>query len=130
MITVEQQQRIRELLSDTGYEVGALLVLLTNTDGHPISSWSRLSYIDAEHVALLSAASTVARVALVEQLGARSSYSSIVQEYDDHTLLVLHLGYNLALVVAFDDTSRLGWVRMVARRAGRMIYDTLIHSSA
>jgi predicted regulator of Ras-like GTPase activity (Roadblock/LC7/MglB family) len=124
-LSATQRQQVAQLLGDLGYDVGAMLVAITDINGYLVSSWSRLNEIDADGVAMLSATSLVARLAMGELLGYTSSSMGVVQEHDNHTLFLLHIAADMAMVVVIEGPTRLGWVRVATRRVGEMIVDLL-----
>jgi hypothetical protein len=124
-LSTEKQQQVARLLGYLGYDVGAMLVLITDMNGYPISSWNRLNEIDADGVAMLSTASLIARLALGTLLGFPSSRMGVVQEHDNHTLFMLHIAADIAMVVVVEGPTRLGWMRVAARRTGQLVIDLL-----
>jgi predicted regulator of Ras-like GTPase activity (Roadblock/LC7/MglB family) len=124
-ISTGQRQQMFRLLGKLGYDVGATLVIITDTSGNPLSSWSRHNEFDADSVATLSATSLIARLALSDLLGSASLNMVIVQEHDNHMLFLLHIATDMAMVVVVEGAAQLGWVRVAARRVGQMIVDLL-----
>jgi len=124
-LSTGQRQHVARLLGELGYDVGAMLVVVTDANGHPVSSWSRLGEIDVECVAMLSAASMLARLSLGKLLGFPASRVGVVQEHDSHTLFLIHIAADMAMVVVVEGPTRLGWVRVAAQRVGQMVVDLL-----
>jgi predicted regulator of Ras-like GTPase activity (Roadblock/LC7/MglB family) len=102
-------------------EIGAILVFVTDTYGCPVISWVRHDDIDAEGVALHTAASLLTPMVISELLGIPASPMTVVQEYEHHTLFLLHIAANLALVMVIEGASQLGVVRVSARRVGHQV---------
>lgn len=124
-LSTSQRQQVSQLLGHLGYEVGAMLVVVTTIDGRSISSWSRLNDIDADEIAMLSATSLIARLMLGNLLGFRSSNMGIVQEHDSHTIFLLQIAADMAIVVVSEGETRLGWLRIATQRVGEIIVNLL-----
>lgn len=117
----ERRARLQALVTRLGQETVASVALLADDSGQPVAHWCRLGEVDIAGIAALTAGSTQARQALSVQIGANPQQSTIVQEYDNQTVVILRVDARLTLLVVIEELGRLGVTRLALKRAAAQV---------
>lgn len=120
-ILPERLTQLRALLFELAQSTVASVVLLADSNGRSVASWSRLAEYDCDTIAALAFGGLLARDAIGAQLGGPSARPFVTQEFEGSTLLLASISDDLALIVVIEEQSRNGLARVAIRRAGQRI---------
>ena len=97
-------------------EANANFIFLIDCNGQQLSATGATADIDATSLASLTAGNVAATQGLAQLIG-EDSFSSMFQEGDRNSLLITMINARVILVLAFDERSSLGLVRLRVRQA-------------
>lgn len=117
VILEEDYERFREVLATLHRESNALLVFLLDKNGQQIAAHGEMDGVDPTSLASLAAGNIAATEGLGGVLG-ENRFQSLYHEGDKANVHLTSIHGKLILLVAFDEHSSLGLVRLRVEEAG------------
>jgi len=127
----EEHRRISDLAERLLHDANARYVSLIDRNGQPITSAGSLPDVDQTALASLAAGNVAATEGLARMIG-EQSFSSLYHEGDSDHIYLSSVGRIGILMVAFDERSSLGLVRLRVRQISpdmEQVFDDMLARS-
>ena len=124
VILEEDYARFMSALEALGRESNAKLVFLLDKAGRQIAATGEMDAIDPTSLASLTAGNVAATEGLAQLIG-ESNFTSLFHEGKRDNLHITLINQDVILLVAFDERSSLGLVRLRVEQASQAIGTTL-----
>lgn len=111
-----QIESMRMALKELALEPGVHSALLADMSGIVLTHWSRYRDINVTVIAALAAGNSLALAEIGRNMGQRRPGRLVIQEGEDQSIIMAHMGSLLLLLALSADTS-LGWARIATLRA-------------
>lgn len=114
-LSVDQLNELQTCLKWIGREVDVRYGLLADLSGQEIASWSVQGNFDVSSIAALAAGELLATLEIARLIGGKRTCNLIIQEHDEHTVLMSRVGEGLLLLIVTAREVPIGWSRMAIK---------------
>jgi predicted regulator of Ras-like GTPase activity (Roadblock/LC7/MglB family) len=115
-----EKEEIDAILDDVIGKTGALCTVLITKDGHSIAARGHTSFLNITALAALVAGSFAATKQVATLLGEKE-FSILFQQGESRHIHISLVASSAMMIVVFEDSSRIGLVRLHGRRAGEQL---------
>jgi len=112
-----QLNTLNTYVKQLGQNNGIRFVVLADMGGQDIVYWDKPGNSDIASIAALAAGDLMATLEIGRMLGGQRTCNLIIQEHDQHTVLISRVGLSLLLLVSTMKDVPLGWSRLAIKRA-------------
>lgn len=123
VLNQQQHEAIHRCLTWFSKEIDVRCVLLADLSGQDIAMWSARNDLDTPSIAALAAGDIVATLELSRMVGGQRSCNLVVQEHDEHTIMMARVGQGMFLFCVVGREVPIGWTRLALRRASEQLTD-------
>ena len=123
-LSAEQNQRLEEILASYLKEAGIATALLVDHDGHLISQTGESSTVEPVSFGALVSANFASTQQIASQMG-EAEFRAFFIQGEAKDLYIHAVGDTAVLVSVFENTTKLGMVKVFAEKAVTELADTL-----
>lgn len=124
-LTGAQSAKIERHLIRLHSRARAICTLLADTGGQLISAVGTAPGTDSVTLAALAASNMAATTEMARLVGEPNSFSYLFHEGKEQNIYITAVGDTFLLVILFDHSSQIGWVRLLARKTALELLDVV-----
>lgn len=124
-LTEAQSAKIERLLIHLHSRSQAICTLLADTSGQLISEVGSPPRADSVTLAALAASNMAATAEMARLAGEPDSFSYLFHEGKERNIYITAVGNTFLLVILFNHSSQIGWVRLLAKRTARELLEVV-----
>jgi len=113
----KDKEHFEKILDDVLSKTDSLCAILITKDGHNIAARGKTDFLNITALAALVAGSFAATKQVATLLGERE-FSILFQQGESRHIHISLVASTAMMIIVFDDSSRIGLVRLHSRRAG------------
>ncbi len=118
-LTDKQSRQVEHRLVQLHGRTRAIYTLLADVAGQLISAVGMVPDIDPVTLAALAASNMAATAEMAKLTGEPDSFTYLFHEGRERNIYITAVGEDFLLVVLFDRSSQIGWVRLLAKEAAK-----------
>lgn len=124
-LTGAQSAKIERHLIHLHSRAQAICTLLADISGQLISAVGTAPATDSVTLAALAASNMAATAEMARLAGEPDSFSYLFHEGQDRNIYITAVGDTFLLVILFDHSSQIGWVRLLAKKTALDLLDVV-----